>query len=54
MRAINLENLKRLKKALQKKKLRRIDTLRIQVGRCDYEREPLSYSYTQNIQQELI
>jgi len=35
MKAINLENLKRLKKALQKQKLKRIDSLRMQVGRCD-------------------
>jgi hypothetical protein len=35
MKAVSLDNLKRLKRALQKKKLRRIDSLRMQVGRCE-------------------
>ena len=35
MKAINVQNLKRLKKALQKKKLQRIDTYRMQVCSCD-------------------
>jgi hypothetical protein len=41
MKATNLENLKRLKRALQKQKLERIDSLRMQVGRCDKEHNVL-------------
>lgn len=36
MKEVNVENLKRLKRALQKQKLKRIDAYRMQVGRCDY------------------
>ena len=39
MKSINLENLKRLKKALQRKKIKRIDSFRVQIGRCDYNLE---------------
>ena len=36
MKAINEQNLKKVKRALQKSKLKRIDLYRMQVGRCDY------------------
>lgn len=36
MKALNVENLKKLKRALQKKKINRIDSYRLQIGRCDY------------------
>jgi len=36
MKAVNVENLKRIKRALQKKKMKRIDSYRMQVGRCDF------------------
>jgi hypothetical protein len=41
IRAVNIENLRKLKRALQKQKLKRIDSYRMQVGRCDYYKMPL-------------
>ena len=35
MKAVNIENLKRLKRALQKAKIKRIDLYRMQVQRAD-------------------
>ena len=53
MKAINLENLKRLKKALQKQKLKRIDSLRMQVGRCDQNPNDIGVEIVQGVIQLL-
>jgi hypothetical protein len=39
MKAINIDNLKRLKRALQKEKLRSIDSIRIEVARHDSQKQ---------------
>jgi hypothetical protein len=54
MKAVNVENLKRIKRALQKKKLKRIDSYRMQVGRCDfYNNDQQGYDH-QGVTQDLI
>ena len=56
MKATNLDNLKRLKRALQKQKLERIDSLRMQVGRCDRTHnvlgEIIDYGVTQSMEKD--
>jgi hypothetical protein len=51
MKSINLDNLRRLKKALQKKKVKRIDDYRIQILRCDapMSRESHESKVAQNV-----
>lgn len=40
LKAIDLENLKRIKRALKKQKLQRIESYRIQISRCDNPKRP--------------
>lgn len=51
MKSISLSNLKRIKRALQKKKITRIDAFRIQIGKCDF---PGNRDNLVGVQQEIF
>ena len=54
MRTKQLETLKKIKQKLQIRKVQRIDSLRMQVNRCDKVQNEVGVEFAEGIVQQLI